>query len=104
MKSILRLLALAGATVFGVASFLQIAVLTKIYIEVYRLPPPPIPYTFVSSVPDLQSESRFERHSPNCLRVHMLSDSVLKAPATRQEGCEGFIRGIIPNIGKGGKQ
>ena len=40
MKGILRLLALAGATVFGVASFLQIAVLTKIYIEVYRYPRP----------------------------------------------------------------
>ena len=36
-------MALAGATVFGVISVAQIAVLVYTDIEIYRLPPPPFP-------------------------------------------------------------
>jgi hypothetical protein len=36
-------MALAGTTVFGVISIMQIAVLVYMYIETYRLPPPPFP-------------------------------------------------------------
>lgn len=34
-------MALAGTTIFGVISFTQLAVLVDIYIETYRLGPPP---------------------------------------------------------------
>ena len=43
MKEALRLMALAGATLFGVISVLQVAFLVYFYIETYRLPPPPFP-------------------------------------------------------------
>ena len=43
MTKILRLLALVGTTVFGVACAAQIAVLVYIYVETYRLPAPPFP-------------------------------------------------------------
>jgi hypothetical protein len=43
MKRTMRLMALAGVTVFGVISIMQIAVLVYMYIETYRLPPPPFP-------------------------------------------------------------
>jgi len=39
----MRLIALAGTTVFGVFSVAQIAFLVYIYIETYRLPPPELP-------------------------------------------------------------
>jgi hypothetical protein len=43
MKRSLRLMALAGTTVFGVISVAQIAVLVYTYIDTYRLAPPPFP-------------------------------------------------------------
>jgi hypothetical protein len=43
MKRTLRLTALAGATLFGVISVLNVATLVYVYIETYRLPPPPFP-------------------------------------------------------------
>jgi hypothetical protein len=43
MKRTLRLMALAGTTIFGVISIAQIAVLVYIYIDTYRLGPPPFP-------------------------------------------------------------
>ncbi len=43
MKRILRLVALVGSTVFGVACITQIAGLIYIYITTYRLPAPPFP-------------------------------------------------------------
>jgi hypothetical protein len=41
MRKVTRLVALVGATVFGVITIAQIAVLVRIYIKTYRLPPPP---------------------------------------------------------------
>jgi hypothetical protein len=41
MKRLLRLVALAGTTVFGVISALQVATLVYIYIDTYREPPLP---------------------------------------------------------------
>ena len=41
MKKTLRLMALAGTTIFGVISIAQIVVLVYTDIEIYRLPPPP---------------------------------------------------------------
>jgi hypothetical protein len=43
MKRTLKLLALAGMIVFGLFSIAQIAVLASIYIEDYRMLPPPFP-------------------------------------------------------------
>jgi hypothetical protein len=43
VKKTLRLMALAGTTVFGVISVTQIAVLVYVYIEIYRLPIPSFP-------------------------------------------------------------
>jgi hypothetical protein len=43
MKKTLRLMALAGTTIFGIISITQIAVLVYTDIEIYRLPPPPFP-------------------------------------------------------------
>jgi len=40
MKKALRLTALAGTTVFGVISVVQITVLVYVYIDIYRSPPP----------------------------------------------------------------
>jgi hypothetical protein len=42
MKRALRVIALAGTTIFGVISIAQIAALAYIYIDTYRLGPPPI--------------------------------------------------------------
>jgi hypothetical protein len=36
-------MALAGTTVFGVISVVQIAVLVYVYIDIYQSPPPPFP-------------------------------------------------------------
>ena len=41
MKRALRLIALAGSTVFGVILIAQVVVLAYIYIDSYRSPPPP---------------------------------------------------------------
>jgi hypothetical protein len=41
VKGTLRLVALAGTTIFGIISISQIAVLVYIYIDTYRLGPPP---------------------------------------------------------------
>ena len=43
MKRTLRVMALAGTTIFGVISITQLAVLVDIYIETCRLGPPPFP-------------------------------------------------------------
>lgn len=47
MKKLVRLLALAGMTVFGLASITMIAVLTYTYIETYRLQQP----AFITRMP-----------------------------------------------------
>ena len=43
MKGALRLMALAGTTIFGVISITQIAVLVYTYIDTYRTGPLPFP-------------------------------------------------------------
>jgi hypothetical protein len=40
MKKALRLMALAGTTVFGVTSVAQVVILVYIYVGTYRLPQP----------------------------------------------------------------